>query len=267
MSHRRAEAGAAAPYSGYAAIYDQIMAGVDYEGWIDYVESLLQHFACRPRSVIDLACGTGSSTLPLASRGYRTGGIDLSPEMLEQARAKATAAGLAIDFRRGDLRSLRTTERYDLALLFQDGLNYLLSEEELSRAFSGIHDLLSPGGYFIFDLTRPSRRNCREESSFYWADEAGYTLLWESRYREADAIWELFLTMFIEERGGLYRKFQEQHREKDYPPALVERLLGESGFALLQICPTFRTDQARGGEPKLTFAARREEAARGSPVR
>ena len=261
MSSRRdsekANPAKAAPYSGFAAIYDQIMAGVDYEGWVDYVESLLQHFEYRPQLVIDLACGTGSSTLPLAARGYRASGIDLSGEMLQLARAKAARAGLTVDFQQGDLRSLPREKRYDLALLFQDGLNYLLTEAELSCAFTGVRKLLSPGGYFIFDLTRPSARNRSEELSFYWADEEGYTLIWESCYRGATDIWEIFLTLFIAEKGGLYRKLQEQHREKDYPPETVERVLEAAGFELLQICPTYRVDRAGGDEPKLTFVARR----------
>jgi len=120
-----------------------------------------------------------------------------------------------------------------------------------------VRKLLSPGGYFIFDLTRPSARNRSEELSFYWADEEGYTLIWESCYRGATDIWEIFLTLFIAEEGGLYRKLQEQHREKDYPPETVERLLEAAGFELLQICPTYHVDRAGGDEPKLTFVARR----------
>jgi len=218
------------PYAGFAAVYDQIMAGVDYEGWVDYVESLLQHLGRRPHSLLDLACGTGSSTLPFAARGYRVSGVDRSEEMLQVARAKAVAAGLAVDFYRMDLRALRLPERYDLALLFQDGLNYLLAERELRQAFTGVRKLLLPGGLFIFDLTRPSLRNQSEELSVYWAEEEDYTLIWESRYQRMAETWELFLTVFITEGEGLYRKFQERHREKDYPPETVSRLLEETGF-------------------------------------
>lgn len=248
----------AAPYEGFAAIYDQIMAGVDYEGWADYVESLLERHGFKPGSVLDLACGTGSSTLPFSARGYQAGGVDLSEAMLRAARDKAAAAGLAADFLRGDLRSLKLPGRYDLALLFQDGLNYLLSEKELSLAFSGVFDLLHPGGFFIFDLTRPSLRNQSGELSIYWADEKEYTLIWESRFDRAAETWELSLTVFIKEKEGLYRKIQEQHRERDYAPETVKELLNRAGFTPLGIYPTFRLHPAGGSEPKLTLVARRE---------
>lgn len=245
------------PYAGFAAVYDRIMAGVDYEGWADYIESLLKQFSRQPRSLLDLACGTGSSTLPFAARGYRVSGVDLSEAMLRVARGKAAAAGLPVDFYRMDLRALRLPERYDLALLFQDGLNYLLSERELLQAFSGICGLLLPRGLFIFDLTRPSLRNQSEELSVYWADEKDYTLIWESRYDRKAEIWELLLTVFMSEGEPHYRKFQERHREKDYSPETVSRLLQEAGFTLLKILPTYRLDPAGGSEPKLTFVARR----------
>ena len=165
MSSRRdsekANPAKAAPYSGFAAIYDQIMAGVDYEGWVDYVESLLQHFEYRPQSVIDLACGTGSSTLPLAARGYRASGIDLSGEMLQLARAKAARAELTVGSQ--DLRSHRGKTL--IWPSFSRAGSILLGGAFC--AFAGVRKLLSPG-LFIFD-DQPWRRN----ESLYRAD-GGY---------------------------------------------------------------------------------------------
>lgn len=253
--NRSGPPGRTAPYTGFAAIYDQIMAGVDYEGWADYIESLLQRYERKPRTIIDLACGTGSSAFPFAARGYGVSAADISESMLQVARTRAAASGLHVDFYRADLRALSLPGQYDLALLFQDGLNYLLTEEELTRAFSGVRELIRPGGLFIFDLTRPSLRAQNEQFSVCWADDQNFSLIWESRYLKAVETWEIVLTVFAAGDGGLYRKFQEHHREKDYPPGLVSRLLEMSGFELLEMLPTFKLSPAGGSEPKLTFAA------------
>ena len=245
--------GRVAPYAGFAGIYDRIMAGVDYEGWADYIESLLKRFERKPRSLIDLACGTGSSALPFAARGYRISAVDSSEAMLQVGRSRAASAGLHVDFYPMDLRELCLPGEYDLALLFQDGLNYLLTEAELLQSFCGIRDHLGPDGLFIFDLTRPSLRTQDDQFSIYWADEPDFTLLWESRYVRSEQTWEILLIAFVEEKDGLYRKFQERHREKDYPPELVERLLHEAGFMILAMLPTFKQTEACGSEPKLTF--------------
>ena len=56
----------------------------------------------EPSDVIDLGCGTGSLALLTAEAGHRVTGVDFAPQMLGQARAKADAAGLHIDWHLGD---------------------------------------------------------------------------------------------------------------------------------------------------------------------
>ena len=243
------------PYLYFAEIYDQLMCGVDYESWADYVEQLLRRFGKQARSLVDLACGTGSSALPFAARGYRVGAMDSSEAMLQRARFKVQQAELPVILYLNDLRSFCPVERYDLALLFQDGLNYLLTEAELAAALGRVYDLLTPGGTFIFDLTRPSLRGGEEKSSVSWADDVDFTLIWESFYKHKEAIWEVALTGFYREKEGvLYRKFQERHREKDFEPERVRSLLEEAGFTVLGLYPSFSLEPACGSEAKLTFA-------------
>ena len=72
-------------YGPLAGCYDELTYDVDYPRWADYIE---KHFARRHipgRTVLDLACGTGSLTRELALRGYEMIGVDQSPEMLAQA--------------------------------------------------------------------------------------------------------------------------------------------------------------------------------------
>jgi SAM-dependent methyltransferase len=56
--------------------------------------------------VLDIACGTGNTAIPLARRGCIVTGVDIAPNLLEQARARATAEGVAITFDEGDAEAL-----------------------------------------------------------------------------------------------------------------------------------------------------------------
>lgn len=243
------------PYTGFAAIYDEIMCGVDYEAWADYVEQLLKHYARKPRRLIDLACGTGSSTLPFARRGYQITGVDLSDAMLERAHLKTGQSGLAVTYSKQDLCTLDLPEKYDCALLFQDGLNYLLSKADLSRAFRQINAVLNPGALFLFDLTRPRLRPTVEKGSIEWADLEDFTLIWESNYCNEEDLWSVQLTVFKQTGSGLYHKFQEKHHEKEHHPDLIIDILNETGFTLLDLHPSFSLEQSTGSDAKLTFVA------------
>lgn len=60
-----------------------------------------------PADVVDLGCGTGSLSVLLAEQGYAVTGLDVSPQMLERARAKAARAGVDVAFALGDAATAR----------------------------------------------------------------------------------------------------------------------------------------------------------------
>jgi SAM-dependent methyltransferase len=210
-------------YAGLARIYDFLVAGVDFEGWADYLEEILRRFNHHPRTILDLACGTGNTTLPLARRGYRVMGLDLSPAMVAIAREKAAKQGLAVNFFTADMRSFQLKEPVDLITCFHDGLNYLADYRDLERTFQQVKNNLTPGGMFIFDL-----------NAIQWlagttpevtvVDEPDLTLIWQSCYRPVNCSWEVQLTAFVRE-GEYYYKFTEQHREYGYTPEQVQQAL------------------------------------------
>lgn len=245
-------------YGALAGLYDTIMSGVDYEAWADYVEELLNYCGDKPHFLIDLACGTGSSTLPFARRGYRVHGLDLSSTMLEQAKEKTAEVNLDITYYRQDLRNLNLPQQYDLCLLFQDGLNYLLTEEDLALALAGVNRLLKPSALFIFDLTRPSLRPGSEKDDVGWVEDDDYILIMQSSYSRRDELWTAKIVVFQQTESGLYKKYQETHQEKDYQPDLVTTLLGKAGFKLLGLYRSFSLAKAEKSDPKVTFVARKD---------
>jgi 2-polyprenyl-3-methyl-5-hydroxy-6-metoxy-1,4-benzoquinol methylase len=66
---------------------------------------------------LDLGCGTGTQAVYLAKHGWTVVGVDLAPKAIEQARAKATQAGAAVDFRVEDVTHLDSlVDPFDLVL-------------------------------------------------------------------------------------------------------------------------------------------------------
>ena len=79
-------------YTSLAAVYDRLNAEVDYAAIADHIERQFGLMTEKPVSLLDLACGTGSLTLELARRGYDLIGVDLSEDMLAEARHRFDSA-------------------------------------------------------------------------------------------------------------------------------------------------------------------------------
>ena len=136
----------------YASAYDAFYAEKDYEAECDLVERTFRGFETnRVRSVLDLGCGTGNHALRLARRGYAVTGVDLSPDMLRLARAKGVDAGVGVEWREGDVRSVDAGGPFDAALLMFAVLGYQHRNEDVLATFRNIRRHLRPGGLLAFD--------------------------------------------------------------------------------------------------------------------
>ena len=80
-------------YHALAASYDRLTNDVDYEATVKFYMEILKREGYEPRTVVDLACGTGSVTAILARKGLQVIGVDMSEEMLTVASQKVGEAG------------------------------------------------------------------------------------------------------------------------------------------------------------------------------
>ena len=74
-------------FEDYSKFYDTFYKDKDYSEECDFIESVFQRYSGRPvKTILDLGCGTGGHTIPLAERGYLLTGVDLSAWMLKEAK-------------------------------------------------------------------------------------------------------------------------------------------------------------------------------------
>jgi SAM-dependent methyltransferase len=106
--------------------------------------------------VLELACGSGRYTVPVARDGHAVVGLDQSAPMLAAARARAEAAGVSVELVAGDMRELALERRFGLIFIATNSLLHLASNDELVRFFRGVRAHLLPTGRFAFDVFSPS---------------------------------------------------------------------------------------------------------------
>jgi SAM-dependent methyltransferase len=134
----------------WAALYDAI--DIDRQLHLAFYTGLVSE---KTTSLLDLGCGTGSITLAMADRtapGARVVGVDLSPKMIDIARARAPQHEWAV----GDICAPPTVGRFDLVTVCFNTLQLLLDETELTRCFRAVASRLAPNGRFAFDIAQPN---------------------------------------------------------------------------------------------------------------
>ena len=146
---------AANEYAAFAAFYDRLTGDVDYAGLAAYLrEIFLRHQGAVPRTLLDLACGSGSLSLELAADAEVIG-VDGSEDMLALAGEKAARAGRSLLFLRQDMRCLDLYGTVEGAVCVLDSLNHLLRTADIRAVLRRLRLFLEPGGLFVFDVNTP----------------------------------------------------------------------------------------------------------------
>ena len=109
--------------------------------------------------VLELACGTGRLTIPLARAGLEIVGLDASPAMLAQAKQKSAAAGGDVSFVSGDMRCFDLGRSFGVVLVSCNSLGHLTEPEDLQACLAAIRRHLAPGGVLAFDVVLPDLRH------------------------------------------------------------------------------------------------------------
>src|SRR5579862_4104305 len=173
IPHTQFLGSAAEAYDTLAPAYDVLTADYCHEVWLAEIERTARAYGLRGSRVLDIACGTGKSFLPLAEMGYAITACDISSRMIEIARAKAPEAAICVE----DMRELPRLGRFDLVTCLDDAVNYLLTEDALEGFFDGVGRNMAPAGIAVFDVN--SLKLYREGFRQDWiVDDPGGFIAW-----------------------------------------------------------------------------------------
>lgn len=138
----------------FPEIYDQILChdpDVVAQEVASIVE-LLRREGIETGSILELACGTCAHTVELAARGFTCSGIDLSPAMLDGARARALTAGVELDLRIGNIIDFEWKDPVDVAIFMSETFPLITEHEDIKSHFAAVRRALRPGGLYIVDV-------------------------------------------------------------------------------------------------------------------
>jgi SAM-dependent methyltransferase len=222
---------AEAAYEAIAPVYDDFTAHHDYRLWVGALLALAGTHGLNGDSVLDVACGTGKSFLPLLERGWKVTACDISAAMLDLARTKV---GDEVRLEVADMRALPVYGSFDLVCCLDDAVNYLLTAAELEQALRGMTANLAPAGILIFDSnTITTYRGFFSEH--VEVEVNGRRLIWDGRSSGRFGPGEIGEARFEVqplEPGVETSIAPELHRQRHHPEPEVRAALTAAGLEL-----------------------------------
>ncbi len=234
-------------FQKYAYYYDILYRSKPYKKECDFVEKIFKKYSRRKiNSIFDLGCGTGSHDLILAKRGYSVAGVDLSPDLIKIAKRKAKKNKLKINFKEGDLRTVKLNKKFDAVILLFNVINFQTTNQDIIFAFKTISKHLKRGGLCIFD---------------FWSGSAVLNKKPEKRLKIVEIgnekiikITEPTLNIFDNTVNTHYKiirliknkvrdKFNQDYKIRYFFPQEIQYFFEKENFQILKFCPFMKLNK------------------------
>ncbi|NUL81362.1 MAG: class I SAM-dependent methyltransferase [Armatimonadetes bacterium] len=219
-----------APFKAIAPYYDQLMDGIPYLWWYTYLVTLLDCHDAAPERVLELGCGTGNLTEYFCLNEYDVTGVDISSEMIEIAKNKARAGGLAIDYYAQDAAELCLDAKFDLVFSVFDSLNNITEPDRMAQCFARVAQHLSSNGLFIFDLNTELAFARKMFDQRYRRKEAKVRYDWRSAYDRKTRLCRIQMKFTVKNERNEDVDFEETHIQRAYSDDEINRFLNDAGF-------------------------------------
>lgn len=220
-------------YEAIAPVYDDFTSHHDYELLLGELLPQLRRHGLIEGRLLEVACGAGKSFLPMLAQGWRVTACDFSPSMLALAKAKV---GDAAELEVADMRDLPVFGEFDLVWCLDDGLNHLLTIEEVVSALRGMRANLAPEGLLLFGVnTLASYNGFFSETEV--VERNGRRLTWRGQASgdvTPGSICEARLE--VETIAGKPDDVPNHvHRQRHFPEAELLKALDEAGLLCLDV--------------------------------
>ncbi len=244
-------------YAFLAASYDALTQDVEYSRRADFIEKLMHRASVPVRTVLDLACGTGTLTELFARRGYEMIGVDGSAEMLMQAREKfLDFDGVQPLLLNQSMPELDLYGTVDAAVCSLDSINYLTRARDVQRTFSRLRLFIAPGGSFVFDVHGVGKMEALDGEVFLDEDEDVYCV-WRTEYRKRAKMLDYFVDVFRRE-GETWERGFEEHHQRAYTVEELTEWLKNAGFTRIRVYGDCALRKPRENEGRIYFSCIRK---------
>jgi len=244
-------------YDHYAQVYDDAGQIAFSLKMIPYLDDLLQRHPAPGRSMLDLACGTGTVALSFAQQGWEVYAVDASSGMLAQARRKAQQMGQELALSQQDMRYFILPHPVALVTCLYDSLNYMLTLADLQQVFRCVTMALVPGGVFMGDMNTQEMLEHVWGSNTFFVEGKDLAVIMNSSYDPEIGLSTVHIVGFVRQEDGRYARFDEHHAETSYTQDEVRTALEGAGLAVEAAYECFSFDPPDTETNRIMWVARK----------
>lgn len=221
------------------ARYYDIALGRDVGREVRFVTDLFRELAGRPlASVLEIACGPGYHTRAFARQGIAATGLDLRPEMVEYAEARAAEDGVSARWIAADMRDFTLPAPVDAVLTMYDALDCLSDQDDVIAHFRNVAANLASDGLYLLEFTHPHDTGFADYGSFRYEGERDGTRVvveWATNnpaYDPLTMVADVEVVMRVTE-NGVERRFVDRAAERMFTAPEIAALARLSGVLRL----------------------------------
>jgi len=251
---------------------------IDYDRFAHYYDTefgafaddmpLLRYYAEHVDGpLLELGCGNGRVTVPLAQAGFRLTGVDTSANMLDIARKRLAAARLSdrVNLVQADMRTVNLEQRFGMGFIQVNSFMHLETQEDQRQALRCWHAFLRPGSPLILDLFNPDIVTLLEADGRLmvdnqWRDPQSGAVVIKQLVRKIDLANQIQETIFVYDEvfpDGQTRRLLVPFNLRFLWRSEAELLLELCGYELEMVYGSYDLETYTSDSPRMILVARR----------
>jgi ubiquinone/menaquinone biosynthesis C-methylase UbiE len=213
-------------------------------------------------TIIDLACGTGRITIPLAEKGFTMIGVDLNEGMLNRAIFKTKNRFLPIDWELQDCTKLSLDSLSRFIYMTGNSFQHFLTNDSQNKLLQSVYSHLDGEGVFIFNTRFPvlSELAVKDERREVYVDKRNRKVVdyHTEQYHALTQVLECIFTREIyNEKGEMVGIEKDAIFLRYVFPMEMERLLVENNFTILHVYGTWGKDALQENSPEMIYVCKK----------
>ncbi|WP_235318425.1 class I SAM-dependent methyltransferase [Planococcus sp. CAU13] len=234
---------------------------LEYGTYLNDVPFLAEWAGKQKGTVVDLGCGTGRVTIPLAELGHKIIGVDLHEGMLNQAKEKTADANLPVEWILQDCTQLSLDVKTLFMYMTGNSFQHFLTNESQNLLLQSVKRHLETNGVFIFNTRFPVLGELAEvdESELIFTDKRSRKVR-EKNVETYDSLTQILHCTSIREilDGPEKGTIEQDSISLRYVfPLEMERLLTENGFIIENIYSSWKKDSLSAASSEMIYVCKK----------